>query len=58
MMMNKMQSSARNANTVGRFLEMIRKADSRRSRSGLDFYTRSAVPALLTAQSAVRQEQL
>ena len=58
MMMNKMQSSARNASTVGRFLQMVRKADSRRSRSALDFYTRSAVPALLTVQSAVRQEQL
>ena len=58
MMMNKTQRSARSANTVGLFLEMVRKADSRRSRSGLDFYTRSAIPAFLAVQSVLKQEQL
>ena len=59
MMMNsRMQDSGRNTNTWSRFLEMLRKADSRRSSSDLDFYTRSAMPALLTMQSASKMEQL
>jgi hypothetical protein len=53
-----MQDSGRNTNTWSRFLEMLRKADSRRSRSDLDFYTRSAMPALLTMQSGSKMEQL
>lgn len=59
MMMNsRMQDSGKNTNTWSRFLEMLRKADSRRSRSDLDFYTRSAMPALLTMQSGSKMEQL
>ena len=58
-MMNKeLRKSERNTNTLGRFLEMVRKTDSRRSRSDLEFYTRSAMPALLTLQSSLKPEQL
>ena len=58
-MMNKeLRKSERNTNTLGRFLEMVRKTDSRRSRSDLEFYTRSAMPALLTLQSSLKLEQL
>ncbi len=58
MMNRKNRHSGRNANTWSSFFEMVRKTDSRRSRSDLEFYTRSAIPALLTMQSGVRQEQL
>ena len=58
MMYRKMQDSERSSNTVNRCFEMVRKTNSRRSRSDLEFYTRSAVPALLTMQSLIRQEQL
>lgn len=58
MMYRKMQDSERSFNTVNRFFEMVRKTNSRRSRSDLEFYTHSAVPALLTMQSLIRQEQL
>ena len=58
MMYRKMQDSERSFNTVNRFFEMVRKTNSRRSHSDLEFYTRSAVPALLTMQSLIRQEQL
>ena len=53
-----MENSERNANTWNRFFEMVRKTDRRRSRNGLEFYGRSAMPALLTAQSSIRPEQL
>ncbi len=58
MMYSKMQDSKRNSSPWSRFLEMVRKADNRRTRSDLEFYTHSAVPALLTMQSGSRQEQL
>ena len=58
MMNGNMRNTEKNANTWSRFQETIRKAGSRRSRSGLDFYTRSAVPALLTLQSSLKEEQL
>ncbi len=48
----------KNGSVWNRFVEMVRRTDSRRSRSGLEFYTRSAVPALLTMQAGFRQEQL
>lgn len=55
---NDMNANARKFNAVGRFLDMVRRADSRRSRSDLDFYTYSAMPALLTMQAGLKQEQL
>ena len=58
MMYDKTQYNGRKNNTVGRFLAMVRKADGRRARNDLDFYTYSAMPALLTMQSSFRQEQL
>ena len=58
MMYKELRKSERNTNTLGRFLEMVRKTDSRRSRSDLEFYTRSAMPALLTLQSSLKLEQL
>ena len=58
MMYRRMQDSERSFNTVNRFFEMVRKTNSRRSRSDLEFYTRSAVPALITMQSLIKQEQL
>ena len=58
MMYRKMQDSERNSNTWSHFFEMVRKTNSRRSRSDLEFYTRNAVPAILTMQSSIRQEQL
>ena len=58
MMSQKIQHSGKNSNTWSRFFEMVRKTDSRRSRSSLEFYSRSAVPALLTAQASIRPEQL
>ena len=58
MMNQKIQDSERKASLCSRFLETVRKTDSRRSRSGVEFYTRSAMPAMLTLQSCIRQEQL
>ena len=58
MMYKKMKASERNTNTLSRFFEMVRRTDSRRSGSDVDFYTRSAMPALLTMQSCFKQEQL
>ena len=58
MMNQKIQDSERKTSLCSRFLETVRKADSRRSRSGVEFYTRSAMPAMLTLQSCIRQEQL
>ena len=58
MMVGKKQNGKMNANTVSRFIEMVRRTDGRRSRSDLEFYTRSAMPALLTMQSCFKQEQL
>ena len=58
MMNRKMENSERNANTWSRFFEMVQKTDRRRSRNGLEFYGRSAMPALLTVQSSIRPEQL
>ena len=59
MMMNsRMQDSGRNTNTWSRFLEMLRKADSRPARNGLEFYSRRAMPALLAMQSSLKTEQL
>ena len=57
-MNEKMGNTERSATTWNRFCEMVRKANSRRSHSDLEFYTRSAVPALITMQSLIRQEQL
>ena len=54
----KTMDSERKNNTWSRFFEMVRKTESRRSRSDLEFYTRSAIPALLTLQSGLKQEQL
>ena len=54
----KTMDSERKNNTWNRFFEMVRKTESRRSRSDLEFYTRSAIPALLTLQSGLKQEQL
>ena len=59
MMMNsRMQDSGRNTNTWSRFLEMLRKADSRPARNNLEFYFRRAMPALLAMQSSLKTEQL
>ncbi len=58
MMNRKTKDSERISGTWNRFFEMVRKTDSRRSRSSLEFYSRSAVPALLTAQASIRPEQL
>ena len=58
MMSQKIQHSGKNSNTWSRFFEIVRKTDSRRSRSDLEFYTRSAIPALLTMQSGMKPEQL
>ena len=57
-MMDKKSNLEKNINTWSRFFEMVRKTDRRRSRNGLEFYGRSAMPALLTAQSSIRPEQL
>ena len=57
-MNEKMGNTERSAATWNRFCEMVRKANSRRSRSDLEFYTHSAVPALLAMQSCFKQEQL
>ena len=55
---NDMNENMRKNNAVGRFLAMVRRTDSRRARSDLDFYTYSAMPALLTMQAGLKQEQL
>ena len=48
----------KNISTWSRFFEMVRKTDSRHSRTDLEFYTRSAMPTLLTMLSCFRPEQL
>ncbi len=58
MMNNNIKDSERNINTWSRFLEVVRRTDSRRSRSDLEFFTSSAVPALLTMQFSFKPEQL
>lgn len=58
MMNRKNQNPGRNANTWSRFFEMVRKTDSRRSRSNVEFYTCNAMPAILTMQSSLKAEQL
>ena len=53
-----MQNKEKNANVWSRFFEMVRKTAARSSRSGLEFYSRSAVSVLLTMQSGFKSEQL
>lgn len=51
MMIEKKSMSRRNGgNIVSVFLSGLRKNAARRANSGLDFYTRSAMPALLSMQ--------
>ncbi len=58
MMMNEIKNATGSVNTWSRFLEMLRKADSRPARNGLEFYSRRAMPALLAMQSSLKTEQL
>ncbi|MBR4503002.1 MAG: hypothetical protein IKP22_14145 [Clostridia bacterium] len=48
----------KNISTWSRFFEMVRKTDRRHSRTDLEFYTRSAMPTLLTMLSCFKPEQL
>ena len=57
-MMDKKSNLEKNINTWSRFFEMVRKTNSRHSRTDLDFYTRSAMPTLLTMLSCFKPEQL
>ena len=54
----KLQDSEKGTSVLDRFLKMVRETGSRRPRSSLGFYTRSALPALLSIQSGLKQEQL
>ncbi len=58
MMMDKKSSLEKNINTWSRFFEMVRKTNSRHSRTDVEFYTRSAMPTLLTMLSCFKPEQM
>ncbi len=52
------KNSENNASVWSRFYEMVRKTAARSSRSDLEFFSYSTLPALLTMQSDFRSEQL
>ena len=52
------KNSENNASIWSRFYEMVRKTAARSSRSNLEFYSYSTLPALLAMQSGLRSEQL
>ena len=52
------RNSENNASVWSRFYEMVRKTAARSSRSDLEFFSYSTLPALLTMQSDFRSEQL
>ncbi len=52
------KNTENNASVWSRFYEMVRKTAARSSRSDLEFYSYSTLPALLSMQSAFKSEQL
>ena len=58
MMNTNIQHPENNINVWSRFFEMVRKSAARSSRSNLEFYSYSTLPALLTMQSGFKAEQL
>ena len=58
MMNTNIQHPENNINVWSRFFEMIRKSAARSSRSNLEFYTYSTLPALLTMQSGFKSDQI
>ena len=52
------KNSENNVSVWSRFYEMVRKTAARSSRSDLEFFSYSTLPALLTMQSDFRSEQL
>ncbi len=56
-MNSKIQYAERNANVWSRFCKMVRKMNTHPSRNGLEFYSYSGIPALLTVQGSLKPEQ-
>ena len=58
MMNTNIKNTEKNATILSCFCEMVRKTAARSSRSNLEFYTYSTLPALLTMQSGFKSEQI
>ena len=56
-MNSKIQYAERNTNVWSRFCKMVRKTNTHPSRNGLEFYSYSGIPALLTMQGSLKPEQ-